>query len=415
MKLNKTAFLIFLLFLLTSCGGKSSDSPSGSGVSITVTGDNALPLTVNGSLCTINPYINEPCVSVTVCSPGTATCQTINDILLDSGDIGLRVFNQALNPVIKASLTPVTASNGDPIADCVQYADGSSDWGPVKIADVVLGKEPTIQQVPIQVIDSAFATPPSPCSSPNSTLNQNPANAGFNGSLGVGFWLQDCGSYCVNTLNNKQYYTCNGSNCSQATVSLTDQVQNPVALLPPDINNNNKQDNNGVMVVLPSVPSSGALYANGALVLGIDTRTNNTPSGVQLYDADSSGNFVTKFNNIFYSSSFIDSGSNGLFFPGGGQFPNCSSFPEWYCPASAKDLVALVNGASGLPNPSTQVPFQIGNVISLINSSPNFVFANIGGSAPQFDWGLPFFLGRTVFIGFEGQTSSLGTGPYWAF
>jgi hypothetical protein len=32
-----------------------------------------------------------------------------------------------------------------------------------------------------------------------------------------------------------------------------------------------------------------------------------------------------------------------------------------------------------------------------------------------FDWGLPFYYGRTVFTAIEGQNTSAGAGPYFAF
>jgi hypothetical protein len=60
------------------------------------------------------------------------------------------------------------------------------------------------------------------------------------------------------------------------------------------------------------------------------------------------------------------------------------------------------------------VPFQVANTQSLVNTR-NSVFNNLGGNFSTFDWGLPFFLGRTVFVGIEGQASSLGTGPFFAF
>ena len=190
MKSSKTLYFLLILTLVAvcgACGGGDSGSSSGGGTTPSppvVTGDNVMTITVNGSLCSNNSYINKPCVSVTICTPATSTCQTINDILLDSGDSGLRIFKQ----VLSVPLTQVT-TGGNAVAECIQYADGSSVWGPVKTAGVVLGNEPAVQ-VPIQVIDSTFGNSAAGCSG----ALQTPAEAGYNGSLGVSFFAQDCGT-----------------------------------------------------------------------------------------------------------------------------------------------------------------------------------------------------------------------------
>ena len=413
MRSNKLLFLVLFLALVAGCSGgnyysssnSSSISSPGSGTttgpsgSSTPSGNNVLTLTVNGALCTAGSYPNKPCVSVTVCSPGTSTCQTISDILLDTGSSGLRIFKSLLTGV---SFSQVISGSGS-LAECVQYADGSSDWGSVQTADIVLGNEPAVR-VPIQIIDATYSTIPSLCTNPD----LSPSTAGFNGILGVGLFAQDCGSACAAIANNGIYYVCSGSTCTPSTADLSSQVQNPVALLP--------QDNNGVMLQLPGVSPGGTVSANGSLVLGIGTRSNNVPSGVAMYSTDSTyGEFTTVFNGAIYSQSFIDSGSNGLFFPAPNNvLPDCAGlYSGFYCPPSTTSLSATNTGATG--SPSGTVSFDIGNASSLL-SSPSNVFSDLGGSAAgYFDWGLPFFLGRTVYVGLEGKASSLGTGPYWAY
>jgi hypothetical protein len=107
---------IFAIALLSACGGSSSSS-NGSSDYTTYTGPtgfNVMEVTVNGSLCDPNnQYFNEPCTSVTICTPGTRNCQTINNILLDTGSYGLRIFNS----VITVPLTPLLDSNNNSIAE----------------------------------------------------------------------------------------------------------------------------------------------------------------------------------------------------------------------------------------------------------------------------------------------------------
>lgn len=232
-----------------------------------------------------------------------------------------------------------------------------------------------------------------------------PIRSGIQRNPGVGLFAHDCGSGCATSANNGVYFSCNGKNCTGTAVPLGNQVQNPVALLP--------VDNNGVIVQLPSVSAGGSPSVDGSLVLGIGTQSNNMPSGVTAYTASQFGDVNTTFNGTSYLG-FIDSGSNGLFFSTS-LLPNCPAPNSgWFCPSSTVSLSATNTGASG--SPSGVVSFQIANLESLLNSSNN-VFNDIGGSSPDlsFDWGLPFFLGRNIFVGLEGRGSSLGTGPYWAY
>ncbi len=392
MRSGNAWLLVAAVAMTAACGGGSSGSGSGGGA------PNTLPLSVDGALCSASSYPNKPCVKATICTPGTSTCQEVSDLLLDTGSTGLRIFKQALTVSL-----PNVASGGGTLATCIQYGDGSSQWGPVAKADVVLAGEPAVN-VPVEVIDSTFASVPVRCGTPDTA----PAQAGYNGILGIGFFVQDCGPACATRSDNGIYFSCTGSSCPGAAVPLASQVQNPAALLP--------GDGNGLVLDLPAVATTGARSVEGTLTLGIGTQADNTPSGVAVYLVDDVGQFTTSFEGAT-GPAFVDTGSNGLFFtPGTTSLPSCPSpDAEWFCPPSTVHLTATNSGAGG--GTAHPVSFDIANFESVINTS-NQVFPSIGGSAlPSFgfDWGLPFHLGRKVYVGFEGRVSPLGTGPYVAY
>jgi hypothetical protein len=282
--------------------------------------------------------------------------------------------------------------------------------------DLVLGNESAVT-VPIQVIDATFANSSAYCGTSDVS-----STAGYTGILGIGLSVHDCGTACVSQASNLMYYACSGSTssatCTGTTVPLVNQLQNPVALL--------SSDNNGTIIELPSVGAGGQASANGYLVLGIGTRSNNTPSVkvITLTVDDSSQEFTTVLSGQSLDA-FLDSGSNGYFFPppSTSQLPDCisanSGLTGWFCPSSVITLSTTDSGTGSGSSSSTQVSisFQIGNMNSLANTSYS-VFSDIGANLSgnsSFDWGLPFYLGRNVYTGIEGKQSSLGTGPYWAF
>jgi hypothetical protein len=385
-----------LLIGMAGCGGGA-----GSGNTITPAADNVAPILVDAGPA---GTVNIPFVTITVCQPGTSNCQTIDHVAVDTGSSGLRLLSSVLTSAL--NLPQVMDASGSPFAECIQFADGYS-WGSVKTADVKIAGE-QVNGLRVQVIgDPAFPTVPSDCAS---GVPENTVQAfGANGLLGVSSFREDCGPFCVTATGPGTYYSCPLTGCVGATAALAEQLQNPVALFP--------VDNNGVIVELPTVDPAGAAAIKGSLVFGIGTQSNNALGSAKVLTLDVLGNFSTMYNSQTLGQSFIDSGSNGLFFPDA-ALPLCSGSiaPGYYCPLAAQNYNATNQSATGA---TSNVTFRVANADALLSNNPTFwAFGSIAGPNPipqSFDFGLPFFFGRNVFVAIEGQTTPAGTGPYVAY
>ena len=447
MRLFIVTAMLGTLSLMAACGGSGGSNNNSSGSSITSTTSapsnitpaasaaNVVSMTVDSTL-----DVNVPYVTVKVCKPGTTTCSTIPYVLVDTGSYGLRVMNTPANATAISSLgLPQITSGGGKLAECITFLDNSFIWGLVQKADVYVSGETTTTHgsggIPIHVIgdpsdghagDSTFPAVPSACGTASNAGNTFSA-FGANGVLGIGPFIQDCGDYCQTAVTSPaMYYSCSGSNCGTGvTVLLANQVSNPVAYF---------ADNNGTIIELPNLPSSGATsVTNGVLVFGIGTQSNNTLGSANVLTTDGYGNFTTQFKGHSYSQSFIDSGSNGLYFldsstlsslVGSNSFPTCtdtadfgSAITSFYCPGSTQSLSATNVGANGN---TVNTSFSIANTQSLftLNGGNNLAFNNLGGTNPgSFDWGLSFFYGRNVYTAIYGVTppSGVQAGPWWAY
>ena len=352
-------------------------------------------------------FVNSLFISVTVCIPGSAICQTVDHVLVDTGSSGLRLMSSVLQSSL--SLPQQTDGGGNPVAECAQFADGFT-WGPLKLADVKISGEQA-DSVPLQVIgDPGYPDIPNDCANTGPSEN-TVASFGANGVLGVGVFKQDCGNSCLSD-GNGFYYICPCQNNMQSSaLDLDRQVQNPVAMF--------ADDNNGVIIELPAISANGAASVTGALVFGIDTQTNNALGSAQVFKVKAgSGTFTTVYKNKAYNLSLIDSGSSVTFFADSG-IPTCKNADVaagFYCPNSTQDLSAVVQGTDGN---SATLAFSVANAHNLFSNNPDYwAFSNL--AAPDifpssFIWGLPAFMGRSVYTAIEGQNTSAGVGPYFAF
>jgi hypothetical protein len=389
---------------LGGCGGGSNSSVSNTSGTDTssfpasaasLNDPNVVPIAVESGP---GNNVNIPYVSVTVCSPGTSTCKTIDHILLDTGSTGLRVFASVLNATPALVLPTQRVGSSSTITECAQFLNAVA-WGSVQLADVRMGSK-VAAAVPVQVLEPVLPTALASgtlCGS--APVMAQPSAIGANGVLGLSLFGSD----------RQRYFNCANPDAScQVTVAPGLQVQNPVGLF--------ETDNNGVLVQLPALGSSGARAASGFLVFGVGTQTNNRLGSANVVPVNpTTGFFSTIVKGRQLSRSFMDSGSNGLFFndPDAALSTACrAGFTGFYCPPVAQTFSASILLASS----SATVNFAIDNADRLFQTS-NYAFNNLGGTLndTSFDWGLPFFFGRSVFTVIEGHRVGSLSGPFYAF
>ncbi len=375
---------------------------------------------------------NLPYVTVTLCEPGSTTrCTTIDHVFLDTGSIGLRVLKSAVAPLA----LPRAQQAGGALNECYPFVVGAV-WGPVAQADLQMAGE-RAAGLPIQLIDDGATlenTVPADCvRAAEGSLMQNVSALQAKGILGIGLLQHDCGQLCrsgaYDALASLAYYACapgaagaSGAACVPTAAPLASQVQQPITYF--------ASNNNGSIVLLPALPEAGALKATGRLVFGIGTQANNqlgATTQVLAVDANPASPSYLYLNTDYggrrMASSYLDSGSNGLFFDDA-TLPPCSGNSggaAWFCPGSVQRRTAQVSGhavgAAALGGTAT-VNFSIANANALF-STTNTAFASLGGSAGSanagaFVWGLPFFYGRAVYTSIWGQALSVN-GPWYGF
>ncbi|MGF6722687.1 hypothetical protein P3T43_002038 [Paraburkholderia sp. GAS41] len=395
---------VALVSLVAACGGGgggSSDSSSGSsGLPASPTAQPIAANAANTAAITVGTgtsnVINIPTVTVTVCVPGTSSCQSIPNVQVDTGSFGLRIASGVLSVALPQAAVP---NGSGTLVECTNFADGYS-WGSVRTATVQVGGESTTTSIPVQVLGDVSFLVPSGCVSGS---EENTVSAlGANGILGIGVAPYDCGSACA-TGQNSSYYACSGASCARTLVPVTNQVANPVAHF--------AVDNNGVIVEMAPVSSTGSASGTGTLVFGIGTQSNNARAASQIFTTDAAGDLNNSSFNGRQLAAFFDSGSNAYFFADS-SLPLCASnFKGFYCPSSGQTRsvnVAGLNGVSGVAN------LGILSAATLFANGNNYAFNDLGGQiggGSSFDIGLPYFYGRYMYFGFD-QSANGGQAPY---
>lgn len=374
--------------------------------------NNVAPIIVDAGPDPVNaPTVNTPFVTITICVPGNPSqCQTIDHVEVDTGSSGLRIVSSVLT-------ISLPQANNSTLDECLVFEDGYV-WGPVATATITVTGE-TASNVPVQIMIPTSTSPPVPssCSSqnpPGGNGNEGVSVDAFGAKalIGVGLFQQDCGPGCTTNPAPDFYYDCS-SVCTPTTVALAQQVANPVSMFP--------ADNNGVLIQLPAVPDGGSPTANGNLIFGIGTQSNNGLGTATVYTVPDSGNnagdFTTIFNGTSYPQGFIDSGSNGIFFLNSktaGVPATCADQTHWYCPTTSPDNLTASNQGTNMSS-AVPVNFSIENADALL-ATDNTAFSTLGGPNPgAFDWGLPFFFGRDVFTAIENMSAPGGIPPYFAY
>ncbi len=396
--------------LLCGCLGSNNSTPI---ATVPPPVLNTMAVTVDSGPAAATGQINHAYATVTVCAPGSKTqCANIDHVLLDTGSWGLRLVGSVLT-ANNVMLTAEHDAQGQAIEECMTFGGGQT-WGPVALADISMAGE-AAPSVPVQIMDDGgtAAPPPATCGA-NGTLINDVSGFGANGVLGIGVFVQDCGSACVAAAAPLPiYFGCTAAGiCTAENVALSAQVTNPIALF--------AVDNNGVIIDLPNpINANGDAALSGEITFGIATQADNAlpVTGLTLLAADSNGEFTATYNGSATAlPALIDSATDSFFFDDPGiAVCAAGAFVGYYCPVTSPQSLFAVNTGAGANGAVNTVQFAIADPSAFVVGAAAFVNLGGGGGSTTFTWGLPFFYGRKVFIGIEQRSGGGFTGPYYAY
>ena len=289
------------LLALAGCGGQGTTSPSpGSTPPV----NNVQPIQVTSGPA--NNTVNGLYTSVTICVPGTSSCQTIDGVQVDTGSVGLRL----LTSPVTLPLPPVNDWQRPPdrqlrhVRGLVLHlgtgrdrrrADGRREGG--------LGAHPAHRRRRLP-----RTRPP-----PAATAGRPPHTAAAlsaNGLLGVGVFRQDCGPACSG-----------GASPAAAGVLQLLRARSarrrrvPAAASSRTRCGCSPRTTTACSSRCRPSPRRDAPHRLRALSSSASARRPTTASGPRgSTRPTTAGNFSTTFEGNVYSSSYLDTGSNGLFF-----------------------------------------------------------------------------------------------------
>ena len=356
--------------------------------------ENEMPIVLKGLRTATSHAFNRMTTSIEICSSGSSThCHRVDNVMVDTGSVGLRLQERALNGFI----LPAEQSGGQDVAECFSFVGHSNIWGKVRLADVHLGGL-VASNIPVQVANGSLMRP-ADGTCPN--YNNDPAS---NGTLGIGRGtLEHIGIL----------YTCDADDCRKlpsGSIPEALRVPNPISRLP--------KDNDGEIFLIPPATSAISKELSGTLIFGVNSAANNKlDPQLTILPLDAGGFFTTQFDGRSYSKSYIDSGTQTIGFLDP-TLQTCTNSSTDYCTTKVRNLfmATLTPNAQSRPIQSffriMQEPGIPGRLYDLYDD-----IVSAGNSPDNFVWGLPFFLEKRLVLVQEGKTpeGSRYTGPFYAF
>ena len=133
--------------------------------------------------------------------------------------------------------------------------------------------------------------------------------------------------------------------------------------------------------------------------------SSSNPSGPGLLTAT--------FNGHRLGDSFLDTGSEAYYFADA-SIPDCTqpAFAGFFCPASPLDLSPTLTGTSNVTVSAAFTLFNPTGLGAAINVAPGVGIDSASGNT-SFDFGIPFYFGRTVYTAIEGLNAGGTEAPTW--